>query len=735
MLLIRHLRVRAVVVLVAALTGLVAAPPTAHADTVAQPPSPGVIGPYPAPGQVVAAGSAEIAAFLVAQDGVQDAELYLDGTRLSAGRSGDPTYQRLAATSHVAPGDHTVEVRLRDGQGRTAARGWRFSASSMVVARLAGQDRIATAVAISRDLFPAAAGAKGAVLARADDFPDALAGAPLAAAAGGPLLLTPSGGLSPDTARELRRVLAGGASVYLLGGPAALSEQVAADVRGLGFTAQRVAGVDRYGTAVATAQRSPASTAAFVASGQTFPDALAASSPAALHGHPILLATRDALPPATREHLRSRSYRKVFVVGGGAVVDDPVVAEIDGLAGEVVRLAGDGRYTTAAAVAQTFFPETRTVTVASGDRFPDALAGGPHAAVRGAPMLLSPAGGLARPQVDQLAAWRPETTYLYGGPAALSHALVGAVRGAALDAGAPRETELAPAPGSEINALDTLQLTFDRALRLDLSTVFVTLGGHEVFGTLAQGDFPNTIVFRAGALPIATAARHPYPVRVVATAFDGSRVRHLEYELTFRKLDLSRGDSGAEIRAVQDRLVQLGYWLGQPDGTFGSLMTQAVYAFQKVEGLSRTGSIDPATRERLQVAARPVPRNVHAGRYVEVDKTRQVLLVVQDGAVLHAFNTSTGTGEFYNENGHSGYAITPEGSFTFFRQIDGMRQSDLGQLWRPKYFTDRGHAIHGSNSVPPYPASHGCVRLSNGAIDFIWQTDLVSLGTRLYVYS
>ena len=79
-------------------------------------------------------------------------------------------------------------------------------------------------------------------------------------------------------------------------------------------------------------------------------------------------------------------------------------------------------------------------------------------------------------------------------------------------------------------------------------------------------------------------------------------------------------------------------------------------------------------------------------------------------------------------------ALTPEGSFHVERQINGTRISDLGELYRPKYFTG-GYAIHGSPSIPPYPASHGCVRVSNGAINFLWDSGSLPIGTPVLVYS
>lgn len=184
---------------------------------------------------------------------------------------------------------------------------------------------------------------------------------------------------------------------------------------------------------------------------------------------------------------------------------------------------------------------------------------------------------------------------------------------------------------------------------------------------------------------------------------------------------LESGEEGPEVLALQQRLVELGYWLGEPDGRYGSLTSQAVLAFQKYHGLGRDGVAGPATQAALATAARPTPQV--GGTGIEIDLERQVLLVVQDGQVTWALNTSTG---------RSGWR-THAGTFTIERQIDGMRHAPLGDLWRPKYFNG-GQAIHGSASIPSQPASHGCARLSNPAIDMLWSSGLAEIGTAVSVY-
>jgi lipoprotein-anchoring transpeptidase ErfK/SrfK len=125
----------------------------------------------------------------------------------------------------------------------------------------------------------------------------------------------------------------------------------------------------------------------------------------------------------------------------------------------------------------------------------------------------------------------------------------------------------------------------------------------------------------------------------------------------------------------------------------------------------------------------------YAGTHAEVDKTRQVLMFVTDGVVDWVFNTSTGTEKPYSEDGHSGVADTPPGTFRVCREYDGLRDADLGTLWRPKYFyCSQGIAIHGASNVPGYPASHGCVRVTYAAIDYIWANDYLPMGRTVIVY-
>lgn len=184
--------------------------------------------------------------------------------------------------------------------------------------------------------------------------------------------------------------------------------------------------------------------------------------------------------------------------------------------------------------------------------------------------------------------------------------------------------------------------------------------------------------------------------------------------------------------ALQQRLVAQGFWISATDGSFGTTTEQAVLAAQKAAGLGRDGVAGPLTLQAVQRGISVRPRST-SGHWLEVDKTRQLLLIVTNGKVNTVLNTSTGSGQAYQQGGQTYTATTPAGQFAIFRQVDGDDPGPLGDLWRPKYFNG-GIAVHGAAAVPAYPASHGCARLTDAAIDWIWSTGQAPIGTRVWVY-
>ncbi|HEX2064199.1 MAG TPA: L,D-transpeptidase family protein [Acidimicrobiales bacterium] len=185
---------------------------------------------------------------------------------------------------------------------------------------------------------------------------------------------------------------------------------------------------------------------------------------------------------------------------------------------------------------------------------------------------------------------------------------------------------------------------------------------------------------------------------------------------------------------LQRRLHELRFWVGPADGVFGWLTEQAVYAFQKANGIAVDGRVGARTRAARDEPSMPSPRSSH-GRVIEVDKARQLLYSVVDGEVRWVFHTSTGTEQPYRHPaGHTAMADTPPGRHTVDWQVDGWRDGRLGPLYRPKYFHRDGIAVHGYHAIPPRPASHGCVRVTFDAMDFIWAQDLMPVGSVVLVY-
>ncbi|MGW5876736.1 L,D-transpeptidase family protein [Nocardiopsis terrae] len=184
--------------------------------------------------------------------------------------------------------------------------------------------------------------------------------------------------------------------------------------------------------------------------------------------------------------------------------------------------------------------------------------------------------------------------------------------------------------------------------------------------------------------------------------------------------NLRKGDSGAQVSALQGRLDELGYWIDGVDGQFGMHTEHAVLALQKAAGIARDGLVGPDTRAALAEGAVP-SATTESGSVVEIDLERQLMLVVADGSVESVIHTSTGSGRPYEgSDGSERIATTPTGEYTVFRDVDSWDPGPYGALYRPKYFNG-GIAVHGYPSVPAQPASKGCARVSLAAMDWLWQ--------------
>jgi|GEM_PF-120824 len=251
------------------------------------------------------------------------------------------------------------------------------------IQRHAGDNRIETAVAVSEASWTTAS---TVVIARADDFADALAGAPLAVATRGPLLLSGRDGVPEQTIGEITRL--GASSVVLLGGEAALSPAVADQLVELGLDVRRLAGPTREATSIAIARELGTAEGAVLTSRDSFADALSVSALAAAEGLPILLVQPDDLGDAA-DVLTSGA--DVLVVGGTAAVGEEVVDAAEEIGGTVTRLAGPTRYATSRVIADAALArglQADTVWLATGRDFADGLVAGAAAALDRGPLLL-----------------------------------------------------------------------------------------------------------------------------------------------------------------------------------------------------------------------------------------------------------------------------------------------------------------------------------------------------------
>lgn len=289
------------------------------------------------------------------------------------------------------------------------------------VSRVAGTDRYETAARLAVR-GPDASAADRVWIATGESHPDALA----AGATGDPVVLVRPDAL-PDAAAEALRTLDPD-QVVAVGGHRAVSDAVlAAAGRAASADTARAFGTDRFATAVAVSERTHPDRAdtVWLATGLGFADALAAGPVAAAEDAPVLLTDSDTVPRVVRDELRRLSPDRVVVVGGTAAVSERAADQAAAAAGvdAVTRLSGSDRYATAAKVArrgvQRHGLDGHTV-VATGERFPDALAAGPLAHRLGGPLLLSTHARVPEVVRTFLLELDPPRLTLAGGTAALS---------------------------------------------------------------------------------------------------------------------------------------------------------------------------------------------------------------------------------------------------------------------------------------------------------------------------
>jgi L,D-transpeptidase catalytic domain/Putative peptidoglycan binding domain len=212
---------------------------------------------------------------------------------------------------------------------------------------------------------------------------------------------------------------------------------------------------------------------------------------------------------------------------------------------------------------------------------------------------------------------------------------------------------------------------------------------------------------------LGTASPAPFVVAVDVLPAKGYGYVGERISVALRAPTVSYGYEGPFVSVLLARLRELGYVAPSSRNVFNSDAQQAVYAFQKAQRLERTGVADAAFWRRLARPADVVPRYPFPSSHIEIDKQRQILMVVRGGRAVLISPVSTA--------GIAGY-YTPVGRFAIGRKVPGYDPSPLGVLYKPMYFYG-GYAIHGNPSVPPYPASHGCIRVPNFVADRLYESE------------
>jgi len=300
------------------------------------------------------------------------------------------------------------------------------------ISRISGLNRIDTVSQVALSGWPQ--GAETVILTRSDDFPDALAGVPLARQYNAPILLTDTRELNAEVVTALQTLKP--TRVIILGGEAAVSKTVAEklpQVLPSSAEIRRIAGADRYETAVLIAGEFPAQDKIALATGANFPDALTLASAAAANGIPLLLVSAKSLPPVTETMLREMKPQEVYVAGGETVVSPEVLEKISQMLAlpqdKIIRFAGSDRYDTAVKVAEKFYPapsgdsagqghlSAPVIYLATGRDFADPLAAGALAAVHNSRLLLIAPEGVSPDS--------PTARYLLAMPLTADYKIVG----------------------------------------------------------------------------------------------------------------------------------------------------------------------------------------------------------------------------------------------------------------------------------------------------------------------
>ncbi|NLP52724.1 S8 family serine peptidase [Bacillus sp. RO1] len=290
-----------------------------------------------------------------------------------------PYSTEVSTMVSLEPGENVFHLELVDLAGNVTEE--EIVINRNMVDRISGANSLETSVQVSEEGFESS---DVVVLARHDNYADALAGIPLAKKFDAPMLLTRTAALPDITMAEIERL--GATTVYILGGTGAVSADVEETLEAEGITVERLSGKSKFETAVAIAHEvaPDGATEAVVVNGNHFADALSVASYAGDKGMPILLTTPTNLPAATEKAIADLGVENTVVVGGTAAVSAEVAAKLP----NPERVSGKTKYQTSVEIAKHFNEGATHFYVATGNHFADALSGAALAAKESTGILL-----------------------------------------------------------------------------------------------------------------------------------------------------------------------------------------------------------------------------------------------------------------------------------------------------------------------------------------------------------
>jgi YVTN family beta-propeller protein len=299
--------------------------------------------------------------------------------------------------------------------------------STAALTRRGGADRFEVSAANSSAEF--APGVDVAYVASGGAFADALSGSAAAGAHGAPVLLVGTDSIPTVIGAELARLKP--KRIVVLGGAASVSAGVERALGGYSPIVDRLGGADRYAVSAAVSRDgfTPGVSVAYIASGAVFPDALSGSAIAAKDGAPVLLVTKDGIPTAVTDELTRLNPGRVVILGGLNTISADVENALRATR-PTTRVAAADRFGVSAAASAVGFPSgAKTVFIASGLVFPDALSGSPAAAANAAPVLLVGTNDIPPSVATELDRLNPSQIVVLGGTATISDTVYQQLRG------------------------------------------------------------------------------------------------------------------------------------------------------------------------------------------------------------------------------------------------------------------------------------------------------------------